>query len=280
MTTKHSLDLGIVVALPEELRELLGLARPFTPLHQANLDSYVFERGPYRCAATLVRDMGEVKATRVTERLISLWDPGCIVVVGVTGGVHDDLRVGDVHVPSQGVQYVQDAGGFAIVPGAPAYRADTAFLAAVRTFEQSHEAAYQRWLADGRADLADLIPEAPARDRLFAENLVHPDVRLLADGHVATGPGAEGSAAFSTWIRTHDHEVKSLEMESAAVLLAAQGRDDPARTLAIRGISDFGDDRKQALERVGGGALRQYAMRNAVRLLFALLDARAWPREA
>ena len=35
-------------------------------------------------------------------------------------------------------------------------------------------------------------------------------------------------------------------MESAAVLLAAQARHDPARALAIRGISDFGDDRKQA----------------------------------
>jgi nucleoside phosphorylase len=285
-TPPRPLDLGIVVALPDELRELLALAGTYTPHHDDDLDAYLFARGPYRCAATLVGDMGEAQAARVTERLIALLDPGSIVVVGVTGGVHDDLRVGDVHVPPQAVQYIQDAkaaptsaGGFAIVPGAPAYRADYALLAAVRSFEFSHEAAYQRWLGDGRADLATLLPAA-ARDRLFKKNLVRPDVRLLADGHVATGPVVGAAAAFSAWIRSHDRNVKSLEMESAAVLLAAQNRHAPRRALAIRAISDLGDHRKQALDQLGGGALRQYAMRNAVRLLFALLDAGAWPRES
>ena len=136
---QRPVDLGIVVALPEELRELLALARPFTPHHDADLDAYLFERGPYRCAAALAGDMGQGHAVRVTERLITLWDPSSIVVVGVTGGVHDDLRVGDVHVPPQAVEYIQDAkaaptaaGGFAIVPG-PSFRQASAWRPARRS---------------------------------------------------------------------------------------------------------------------------------------------------
>ena len=284
--TPTPVDLGIVIALPEELRELLALAGPYTPHHDPDLDTYHFLRARYRCAVCLMGDMGQEQAVRVTERLITLWDPRSIVVVGVTGGVHDDLRVGDVHVPAQAVAYMQDgratsmtAGGFAIVPGAPAYRADYALIAAVRAFEFSHAEAHRRWMGEGRADLATLIPDAAARDPLFAQQLVRPDVKLLADGHVATGPVAGVAEGFSAWIRSHDWNVKSLEMESAAVLLAAQTRHAPKRALAIRGISDLGDARKHALDRMGGESLRQYAMRNAVRLLFALLDTRAWPKE-
>jgi nucleoside phosphorylase len=286
-TAQRPVDIGIVVALPEEFDELLELARPYTSHHDPDLDAYVFERGSYRCAACLVGDKGEVQAARVTERLVALLGPGSVVVIGITGGVHDDLRVGDVHVPPQAVEYIQDgkaaptaSGGFAVAPGAPAYRADFALLAAVRRFKNSYPDAYERWLGDGRADLATLISDTAVRHRLFAEDLVRPDVRLLADGYVATGPVVGAAAAFSAWIRSHNREVKSLEMESAAVLLTAQARHNPKRALAIRGISDFGDDRKQALDRIGGGSLRQYAMRNAVRLLFALLDAGAWPKES
>ena len=62
------------------------------------------------------------------------------------------------------------------------------------------------------------------------------------------------------------------------MLLAAQTRTMPKRALAIRGISDLGDDRKKELDAIEDGLLRRYAMRNAVRLLWALMDAEALPR--
>ena len=54
-------------------------------------------------------------------------------------------------------------------------------------------------------------------------------------------------------------------------------RVEPARTLIIRGISDYGDKRKKQLDKVGEGALRRYAMRNATRLLFQLLETGVLP---
>src|SRR5262249_8404281 len=44
-------DLGIIVALQEEFRELLDLARGYTPHKNDVLTAYSFERGSYRIAA-------------------------------------------------------------------------------------------------------------------------------------------------------------------------------------------------------------------------------------
>jgi nucleoside phosphorylase len=280
--TQH-VDVGIVIALPEELREVLALAGSYARHPAADLDTYLFTRGAYRCAVTLIGEMGETQAGMFTERLIATLDPSIILSMGIAGGLND-LMAGDVHVPSQAAQYIQDAkaapaagGGFSIVPGAPAYRADFALIKAVRAFEFDHPAAHKKWVADGAADLVELLPDAGKRAALVAEKQVRGDVRLLADGHVATGPVVGTAKAFSDWIRTHDRNVKSLEMEAAAVLLAAQTRTEPKRALAIRAISDFGDEHKKELDQKGDGVLRGYAMRNAVRLLWALLDAEALP---
>ncbi len=266
--------------LPRSHPRLHPAARP-----SIDLDAYLFTRAGYRCAVILVGEMGETQATLSTERLISAFDPPVIVSIGIAGGVHGDLSVGDVHVPSQATQYLQDSRAmpaadsrFAVVPGAPAYRADPTLLRAVRTFEFNHPEQHRTWVADGRADFERLLPDASQREGLVTGKVVHGKAKLLADGHVATGPVVGAAPAFSAWIRSHDRNVKSLEMESAAVLLAAQTRTQPKRALAIRGISDKGDADKSKLDQLEDGVLRRYAMRNAVRLLWALLDARALPQ--
>jgi nucleoside phosphorylase/tetratricopeptide (TPR) repeat protein len=286
-TTAQHVDIGIVVALPEELRTFLDLSESYTPHPDDDLDAYLFTRGPYRCAVILVGEMGQTHAGMFTERLISALDPTILVSIGIAGGVHDDLHVGDVHVPSQAVEYIQDAkalpaqgGGFAIVPGAPAYRADYALLKAVRSFEFTHRAQHEAWVVECGADLAALLPDAAQRESLVTGKVARSKAKLLAGGHVATGPVVGAAPAFSAWIRSHDRNVKSLEMESAAVLAVAQTRSQQKRALALRGISDKGDADKKKLDDLEDGVLRKYAMRNAVRLLWALLDAEALPLEA
>ncbi len=285
--TAQHVDIGIVVALPEELRAFLDLSEGYALHLDDDLDAYLVSRGTYRCAVILVGEMGQTHAGMFTERLISALDPTILVSIGIAGGVHDDLRAGDVHVPSQAVEYLQDAkaspaqdGGFAAVPGAPAYRASYALLKAVRSFEFTHRAQYEAWAADCGADLAALLPDAQQREGLVTGKVVRSKAKLLADGHVATGPVVGAAPAFSAWIRSHDRNVKSLEMESAAVLSAAQTRSQPKRALAIRGISDRGDADKKKLDDLEDGVLRRYAMRNAVRLLWALLDAKALPLDS
>jgi len=106
--SQDPVDLGIVIALQEEFRELLTLSGPYTQHKEEGITAYRFNRGSYRIVAAFVGDMGQSQATRVTERMISTWHPESIVVMGIAAGVHDDLRVGDVYIPPQAVEYLQD----------------------------------------------------------------------------------------------------------------------------------------------------------------------------
>ena len=70
----------------------------------------------------------------------------------------------------------------------------------------------------------------------------------------------------------------ALEMEGGGMLSSVYGHSDPKSTLILRGISDFGDSRKQELDATGKGVIRRYAMNNATRLLWKLLEANILPR--
>jgi nucleoside phosphorylase len=277
-------DLGIIVALQEETGELLDLAGDYTPCGDRDMNSYLFTRSGYRCAVTFVGAMGETEAARIAERHIGLFDPESVVSMGISGGVHDDLRVGDVYVPTQAVQYIQggkasptDDGGFIIRPGADVSRVDDHLHTETIGFKFNHKTAYRQWRDDCRKDFEALLTDPAIRERLIAENLVRRHVALVAEGHEASGPVVSGASAFSAWIQSHDRNVKAVDMECAAVVRAAEARKHRKRALVIRGISDYGDPRKKDLDAIGGGSLRKYAMRNAVRLLWALLDAGTLP---
>ena len=90
--TTPRVDIGIVVALQEEFRALLDLTEEPAAHPARDLTSLLFTRGRYRCAVTLVGEMGETQAGMFTERLISVFDPGIIVSICIAAGVHGDLR--------------------------------------------------------------------------------------------------------------------------------------------------------------------------------------------
>ena len=60
-------------------------------------------------------------------------------------------------------------------------------------------------------------------------------------------------------------------MESAGAALALHEGAAKTKFVVIRGISDFGDQRKKNLDNIGRGEIRKLAMQNATRLLLALL---------
>lgn len=269
-------DLGIVVALRDDFRELRAMGGEFVQHPSDKLTSYRFKYGDYEIVAAFVGDTGQAQAGRVAERLIDVWRPESIVSMGFAAGVHEDLRVGDVYVPTQADEYIQgakaianpqDPSAFVLVPGGPARRTDYKLIDAVRNLEFGHAAIYERFVDACVDNLKQLVPDADKRQRLSEQNLIRPRVALVAEGHVATGPVDETTEAFSTWIRSHDRNVKALETDTAGVYSSAQEHGKVTRALAIRGISDAGDS-----------TLRKYAMRNAVRFLWALLEAKVLPR--
>jgi nucleoside phosphorylase len=106
--------------------------------------------------------------------------------------------------------------------------------------------------------------------KLQKKKIVRLDPSIIT-GRVASGSTVGAADLFVKWLKTvRDRKYIAIEMESAGVLTAAHSRD--VQTLIIRGISDFSDSRKKLLDGIGGGALRRYAMNNAISLLWKYLD--------
>ena len=280
-------DLGIVIALQEEFRELLALCGTVSQHKSDKLTVYRFNRREYRVVAALVGEAGAARASGVTERMIDAWHPESVVSLGIAAAVHDDLRVGDVYVPTQADEYIQDAkdppnssdpAEFVFVPGGPGRRTDYKIIDALQNLEMGHADIYKRFVDGCADDLKQVVRDGDKRQQLIAQNIIRANAGVLADGHVATSSTVGAAEAFAKWIRSHDRHAKAIEMETAGVYVAAQEYGKVTRPFTIRGIADFGDDRKKALDEISAGALRKYAMHNAVRFLWAILDAGALPR--
>ncbi len=279
-------DLGIVIALKEEFRAFLTLLpAPYStsPGPETGQHDYVFEHPVthHRCVVTLIGEMNPGPATLQTERLVSRWSPRTVVMLGIAAGIHSDVRVGDVVIASQVDSYLASAKAqpgstgesFEFSLGGVVFHADHHLLTQVRNFEFSQPQAFSRWRRDCARVLAELVPDGEVRSALVRQGLVReaPDV---LDAHLASDSVVGAAQQFTQWLRKQrDRNLKALDMESAGLMAAAVKRKEPVRTLVLRGISDYGDERKSELDAVREGALRRYAMRNATRLLWELLEA-------
>jgi nucleoside phosphorylase len=286
-----SVDVGILIALKEEFSVFFEDVRgQATAHHKPELTEYyyTFERagppgGPsYRCVATFMGEMGPTRAALAAERLIQHWAPTNIAMLGIAAGIHPDLKLGDVVAVTQIDSYLEavkaveteSSAGFQLQHAGEVYRAPQDMVSLVRNLEFSHLAAHERWTATCEAGLASSLPN---HGELVAQGLVR-DRPQLQEAHIASGPIVGAARGFVEWLHRRDRSCKALEMEAGGLMAAAHTRAGTTRTLVLRGISDFGDERKQELDRQGGGAFRRYAMRNATHLLWTLLDEGLLPR--
>jgi nucleoside phosphorylase len=279
-----TLCLGIVIALKEEFGEFF---REIKRSHVLEIDQatgnrfYRFERttslASYSCIATWAGEMGPEKAALVTERLIELWKPETVVNLGIAAAIDKDLRVGDVLIATQVDNYLHRARavpsnsgiGFGLQWGGQVYPCSQDLLNAIRNFQFAHFQEYRKW----RRRNADRFRQFVApehRARLLQLGLVHKQV-IYAEGHLASGPIVGASRQFREWLKERDRAFLGLDMEAAGVLTALFARANPRRSIVLRGISDYGDERKADLDQVGGGALRRYAMCNTLHLFWLLL---------
>jgi nucleoside phosphorylase len=135
---------------------------------------------------------------------------------------------------------------------------------------------FKKWKQKAAAELKRCIPTGK-RKKLLVENCIQ-SAPAVWDGPIASGPVVGAAEAFKDLLKRLNRRLLALEMEGGGVLAASCSHADPAATLLLRGVSDFGDERKKSLDKIGTGGLRAYAMNNAIRLLWLLLDTGALPR--
>ena len=286
-------DIGIVIALHEEFRELFrDIEHDTKPIIEPALGQYyyLFERAtgrgrPFKGVATSIGQMGPTKAAAVTERLLARFNPKTIAMVGIAAGIHSDVKLGDVAVARQVDEYLSSAkagpattgAGFDFQLGGEVYRGSEDLVNAASNLEFAFKPDFGKWQAQCWRTLLELVGE-PKATELVTSDLARREPHI-EPVHLASGPVVGAAEAFSEWLHQKgNRNYKALDMESGGVMASATSRSEGMRTLILRGISDYGDERKKKLEAVGKGALRTWAMRNALQLLWTLLEAGVLPR--
>ena len=224
--------------------------------------------------------MGITRAATVMSAVLSKFDPRSVVVLGIAGSIVDELQPGDVFIPDRVNEYLANAAAvgketWSFETSGKQFVTDPRLLNRSQLWWTTQEGLHKGW----RRNAKDRFTRK-TKDLLAAlENTglqMRPQPELYAgdDRILASGPAVAKGKAFVNWLKHEvDRKAAAIEMESAGVYDAALIRTPAPKAIAIRGISDFADDRKETLEKLAKGRFRTAAVKNATTLFVSAVEA-------
>jgi nucleoside phosphorylase len=265
--------IGVIIALDEEFEAYEDVVGPVLPKSDPETGRryYVSEVGEANMIAGVVGRKGYDHAAIVANDLIRFYRPQILVTLGISGGLHDDVGLGDVILGEQIVNYLANSkaipsdrpttgsDGFSLRLAGETYRSDEWLIRSALEQQRERTFGYRNWHEAVTAEAASVGYEA--------------NVKLHA-GKLAAGPVVGAAEGFRAWLRAHQRDLLALDMESSGV--AASALADAVRRVrfvAIRGVSDSADANKGQLEADTQGSVRALAMHAATRFLLAWAPA-------
>lgn len=239
----------MIVILTALQREFKAVRRHLTDVRtHRHTAGTLFEVGtlsghPDRRVGLAVTGEGNAGAATITERAINEFRPAAVMFVGIAGGLHDWLELGDVVVATRVYGY---HGGSS---------RDEGFKARPRAWDSSHELDQVARHVD-RADTW--------RSAISGEPAVH--FCPIAAGEILL-ESAESDVAKQ--LRDHYNDAVAVEMESAGVAQASH-LNLSTPSITIRGISDYADRTKRFTDQHG---VPQLAAENSAAFAAAVVAA-------
>jgi adenosylhomocysteine nucleosidase len=224
MSTLAPRMLGIMAALPQELGELVSSMRAVGEMRTVTLgqrDYHVGTAYGAPCVVTLAR-IGKVAAAATASALIHAFGVDAILFTGVAGGVHTDVRVGDIVIGDTLVQHDLDASP--LFPRFEVPLLGISHFAGDAALGDALAAACEAFLADESDLLQSRFGLQPPR---------------LHRGLIASGDQFIASLDAVNGLRLALPEALAVEMEGAA--LAQVCHEHGVRCAVVRTISDTAD---------------------------------------
>lgn len=290
---KTTFDVGVIIALPEELNYFLkyieesSMWKDPPSVQQFWVDGYSFwsihfhweseERVQIvQVVVYLVAEMGSEFTVAATSLLIEKWHVPFIVNIGVTGSLDKDVKVGSVVIPTQITHYsanwkVRDNGqSTEYIVGTRAFATNRAVVSQFSNFMVTGD--YREW--QNLCTSKVLLP--------LSKEFGTPEIHL---GHVASGHLVVDSKYYKEELKRTDRKLVACEMETAGFMIAEQFLQASMRAvssfIALRCISDMAADKAEAEDgthdiKVGDTVVnnRELAMRNATILFQHLIRKR------
>lgn len=263
-----------------EVTELPDLA---LQVFSINVPSPVLKK-EIRLAIVPAGKMGAMRAATLVSGILDRSHCTNVVVLGIAGSLSDDLQPGDVLIPDSVTDYlansaaknVEDKEGWRLETSGNSYATNPRLLNRFQYLKNTHREQFEQWEADC-AERYALVATAEVRTKMEEAGFrMRSEVRIFAgdDNKLASGPTVGKSENFVEWLKSQvDRKFVALEMESAGAYDAVCLREPLPRVLAIRGISDFADERKKLIEDGTKGQFREVAAKNALSLLLRGIEA-------
>jgi adenosylhomocysteine nucleosidase len=220
-------DLIVLAAMREELAALLDDARGQARIEQvARRECFVWRSRHGLDLVLCLAGIGKVAAATTATALIERYRPRALLFTGVAGGLHADVRVGDIVIASHALQHDLDASPLFPRYEVPLYGCDRFAL------DARLGGLLQHCAAAALPALASLPPVAA---------LLGADARpRVHRGLVASGDRFVAAAAAAQALRAALPDALAVEMEGAAVAQVCHDYGLPCALL--RAISDRADD--------------------------------------
>lgn len=236
----------------------------------------------FKIAVVPAGKMGNTRSATVTSSLLEKLKPADVVVLGIAGSLSNDMEPGDVFIPDSVNEYLANsassgnAQSWTFITSGNDFRTSQRLLNRFQFFQHTQEPYYTRWQKDAQECRAELIPE-DTEHALTATGLsMRGTCKVYAgdDRKLASGPAVGKGKAFLDWLRGEvDRKIAAMEMESAGVHDATIVRTPAPRTVAIRGISDYADDRKEKIELLAKDKFRELSAKNALSFFVRSVEA-------
>ena len=220
------MTIAILSAMPEELSAVLALMPDEQPKKVAGREFWCGHLQGHDVVAVLSR-IGKVAAATTATVLIEHFGVQRMVFTGVAGGLHPDVRVGDVVVASQFMQHDLDVSPLFpryTVPyyGCDRFNADVGLSAALQTA------------------VGSVLQDPVAVWGVEAVQTFNLNHARLHSGLVISGDRFVATATESDRLRTDLPDALVVEMEGAAVAQVCHDYGVPFA--AVRTVSDRADD--------------------------------------
>ena len=228
--------------------------------------------------------MGITRAANVVSAVLDRSNCNDVVVLGIAGSISDDLQPGDVLIPDNVTEYLANSAAIDDsengqwkfeISGNP-HITTPRLLNRFQYFKFTSKDRFEQWEVDCASRYGPVATKEIQAKMEEAGFAMRSEIRLFAgdDKKLASGPAVGKGKAFVNWLKSDvDRKFVAIEMESAGVYDAVSIRSTPPRVLAIRGISDFADERKRLIEDGAKGLFRAVAAKNALSLLLRGIEA-------
>lgn len=271
------IDFAILTALTEEFRYLRSLLPPLEEVsegitwYRTRLASVSGDN--YEIVLAHQDKMGPLDALSLTRAVIDRWDPSHIMLVGIAGSFHKEVKLADVIVGQQVFYYDLAKATDGILKYRPeGYPGSVSLVRQIHAISVSQDETAE-WRRVARESARSKIPNLTIKNNDRLER-----ARSALDAHnpsIHVGTVASGSLVIEDpkkkeeLLQLHG-KLLGTEMEGAGVMHASFFHEEaPKSAIIIKGISDMANKNKAMTD--GIRFWRELASENSVRLALSII---------